>query len=934
MPVFSISSLSSSPPSRKPPPPPATNPSPKRGSQVQSKVNITSDSRVKGERSNVDMDQTSDEIRDSRRLATAPTPSIHPIDTLAKKLRQQALELTKVYEELEQKNQSVQDQHQQIQELQFQLEKLQSAKKAGILVPAAAGDRPSHKTASTAAGKRSRSAVGSAGSTHQSKSKPSVSKKVEELQKHIEQLEQDKKQHEGSTKRIEQALLELQTYQKRRRQGFKSADAGKRNTDDDSTDEDGDNTKTNMTPEMFREQQLYVRVLEEAVHLKASEFRITGHEELLMVLAELRHTIYQQEQDVAEKQKQIDSLLIQVQQESEQRLELRQQLDEKSTQRELEIHTLRQEKANLVGQLDRAERQLRKEQERSSRLESCIKETEEKRAQAHEKLSCTAQLKSSAESKIEHLTRSLQDMKAKLADMATKYDHELHHSAALQESVRAKQSQIDELKILQDELLANIDRYSRKATQARHTKDQLQQELHDVVAREQMKTKELQEMVASKENELRHLSKSLHSVQYEIETMSAQAHKVNEEKRQLETRVAEESRQKDEALEMNALLRVESKLAISESEKEREAMEASMREMDTAMKMSLAILVQPSTDELQRRNGTRNTENISESSINKDEEDVDPTLNGLRLMVRSLLPLISADWVHQPRAHTYRPTFKALMQQLHQGMTHSLEVLEELHASWSRERLDLQIACRDLEATAQLCKEQMQTLQQTTLKLQAQRAEVRLGFLYEYRLPYLKLIHALSRFLLPFEQDALKLEANKSELESMKQLLAENERMATALRSLEQQVLVQNRTTSHQQLQLAELSSELELCHASYRNQETELESRAQQVDELRQRLQDMDERIRYLSDLEQALDDAVSLTEQQNRSNEEVTMCYLHLRGWMLDADISVLTLRLSDMEILNKEQEEQLQSMQTREHAFSGRFCDLFRQYVDHRL
>ncbi|KAF1335971.1 hypothetical protein FI667_g766, partial [Globisporangium splendens] len=593
--------------------------------------------------------------------------------------------------------------------------------------------------------------------------------------------------------------------------------------------------------------------------------------------AELRHTIYQQEQDVAEKQKQIDALLVQVQQESEQRLVLRQQLDEESTQRELEIHTLRQEKANLAGQLDRAERQLRKEQELSCHLDNCIKEAEEKSAQVHEKLSCTAQLKSSAESKIDNLTRSIQDMKAKLADMTAKYDQELHHPATLQESVRIKQSQIDELKILQDELLANIDRYSRKAAQAREAKDQLQQELHDVVAREQIKTKELQEIGTSKENELRHLSDTLHSVQQELVDMESQLQKATEKKQQLEARLVEESRRKDEALEMNELLRAENKLAISESKKE---WEASMRETDTAMKMSLAVLTQSSTNELHRGNGAQNAESVSESPSNCDKESMDPTLAELQLVIRVVSSMLSADSVHGPRISTYLPTFEALVQQLHQGMVGSLKVLEELHASWSRERLDLQKVCRDLEATTRLCKEQMQMLQQTTLTLQCQRAE-----------------------------DTLELEANKSELESMKELLAENERMAAALRSLEQQVLVQNRIVSHRQLQLAELG----LCRASNRNQESELESRAQEVAELRQRLQEMDERIRCLNDLEQALDDAVSLTEQQNQSNEE-------------------LTLKLSDLETLNKEHEEQLQSMQTREHAFSGRFCDLFRQYVGH--
>lgn len=115
------------------------------------------------------------------------------------------------------------------------------------------------------------------------------------------------------------------------------------------------------------------------------------------------------------------------------------------------------------------------------------------------------------------------------------------------------------------------------------------------------------------------------------------------------------------------------------------------------------------------------------------------------------------------------------------------------------------------------------------------------------------------------------MEASKCKMEAMEQTIEENEREIGTLRSLEQQVFVQTRTISHQDLRIEELSSELQRFEAVERVHESELERRAQHIEQLRQRLEETTERAHHVEDLERALEDAVSLTEQQNSCNEEV---------------------------------------------------------------
>lgn len=609
----------------------------------------------------------------------APPSSVHPIDTLAKKLRLQAKELTTVYEQLEKTSQKVRDQDAQIHALTCELERAKSAKQTSIASAAASSAKRSRLSgaAKTSTGTRDKPAA---------RFTAAGSKELDQLRRKVQELEREREQ----STRIEQALEELKTH---------------RETIERSSDSDAVSNNSAL-----HEQQLYIRVLEEAVHLKASELHAAGHEELLVVLAELRHTIYEQEQDVARKQQEIDALSAELQTQQTQHVALQQQLDAKSTTRALELHELRQANAALTTQLEQTQHEL-------ERLRTTAADTSDRESHLREQLTSVTQLRTLAESRRETLAHSLADCEAALARMTRDYEREHAAASQLQDDAAAKQAQLHEVKALQDELLATIDSYARKAESAVRESERLRAQLQSSAAKLERCEAQQQTAAAASDARYQQVASELDVLKRElVETQSARdaaTLKTQTLQQQLEQQRAETERALDtQSMELQAQAH-----ALQASERASDALYTSLRELDAAIAAAV--------DKLDHNEHGDDEASDAASQSNDQAFEAE-----LARCARSLCDVIDAahdSATADASVQQHVAALAQLLEHVRRTLATASAHVASARASWRRERADLDCACAELDATARVCHEEMQQVHEEHLRTQEQLAQVRLA---------------------------------------------------------------------------------------------------------------------------------------------------------------------------------------------------------------
>ncbi|KAG6950857.1 hypothetical protein JG688_00013977 [Phytophthora aleatoria] len=467
-----------------------------------------------------------------------PTPSVHPIDTLSRKLRQQAMELTHVYEELEKQNVKIDAYKQQIEDQKLQLEKLREKRRKSI--DGSSKTSRSSRTAALEQQKRATQMMIGTPSTG-----ASLGQKREELDCKLKEAEREKKKYQLAAKRIEKALVELQVFQNDRMEKLLPSE-GESNQVEDSDFQ-----------AVLNEQRAYIRVLEEAVHLKATDFEITGHEELLVVLAELRHTIYEQEKDVG----------------------------------------------------------------------------------------------------------------------------------SLREESSKKQSHLDEMNALQEELLGSVDKYVGKVKKSRDKVDRLEAELESCKEKEALTQKQLQEAARSSDERVSILKAEVDAAEQRTQQIQAQRTALEQEKNRLEDALAEVQQQ----LEGQEQERNEQQQEIAEKEQRYHQMEEAVAELEAALSTVLMMMLGKTPDPSEKQ------------SMTEDEKDY--TDKHAFLLDQSVLrELETCSRVATIGERVVNEVNRAL-------------------ASWARERTNLVEACATLDATAKMCQNEMEKRHDEIQDYQEQLAE-------------------------------------------------------------------------------------------------------------------------------------------------------------------------------------------------------------------
>ncbi|ETK83413.1 hypothetical protein F441_11610 [Phytophthora nicotianae CJ01A1] len=685
-----------------PPPPPPYHPSPRlrRSMTARTSMSTSHSSSGKGIPTSSAKSKTaslkaqspvSNNDEAGKQNTDKPTPRVHPIDTLSKKLRQQAMELTHVYEELEKRNLQIDAYKQQIEEHKLQLDKLRENRRKSI-----DGSSKTSKSSRTAAQEQQKRATQMMIGTPCTGS--SLGQKREELDRKLKEVEHEKKKYHLAAKRIEKALVELQVFQNDRMEKLFPSDKNANQREDCDF------------LAVLNEQRAYIRVLEEAVHLKATDFEITGHEELLIVLAELRHTIYEQEKDVQEKSNLAGSVQQQLEQEQQQHAETRNILASTLNEREEMTNRFHERESEFLDQISEMEQQLIEKERQLNQLQSVSIDAQRTEEALQNRLVAALKTQNLAETKLDDATRNIKTLQEQLSEITSKYEETQQQVANLREESCKKQSHLDEMNALQEELLGSVDKYVGKVKKSRDKIERLEAELESCKEKEALTKNELEEATRSSDEQATALKQEVDAAEQRTQRIQAQCTALEQEKNRLEDAVAEIQQQlRGQEQESN-----HRQQEITAKEEKYHQMEETVTEMEAALSTVL-IMISPETSPV----AVIEDAGADEHSFLLDQ----CVLRELEICCQALNTLATDSGSKQ--STTLCSSFTEIVTRV---ATIGERVLEEVNralASWTRERINLVEACATLDATAKMCQNEMEKRHDEIRDYREELAEVR-----------------------------------------------------------------------------------------------------------------------------------------------------------------------------------------------------------------
>ncbi|KAG7396799.1 hypothetical protein PHYBOEH_001717 [Phytophthora boehmeriae] len=515
-----------------------------------------------------------------------PTPSVHPIDTLSKKLRQQAKELTQVYEELEKQNLQIDKYKRQIKSHKRELEQLRAQQ-----AKAAENDSKARNSKTVALEQKKRAAQMMIGTPSTG---ASLGQKREELDRKLKDAERERKKYELAAKRIETALVDLRVFQNDRMEnmlsGAKTSKPGQ------------DATSANDLETVLNEQRAYIRVLEEAVHLKATEFEITGHEELLVVLAELRHTIYQQEKEVDEKNHAVAALQDQLELEQQNHAVTKELMATLQRKQEDAVQHSHEQESELHTQIDEMRSQLQRQEEQIRQFRDMSNDAQRSEETLQSRLNASAKSQNLTEAKLEDATRSIRALEdatrsiraleEQLKAVSTQCEEAKHQAAGLKEECTKKQSHLDEMNALQEEMLGSVDEYAGKLKKAHEKVERLEEELEAYHQNEVRARKQMEEAERTADEKMKDLRSKIEAAEHQEQKVQAQCTALQHEKNQLESKLAEVQQNLEDQIQESST----QQQALAASESKCRQVEEMTVELEAALSTALQMMVEKPTD--------------------------------------------------------------------------------------------------------------------------------------------------------------------------------------------------------------------------------------------------------------------------------------------------------------------------------------------------
>ncbi|KAF4319244.1 hypothetical protein BBO99_00006245 [Phytophthora kernoviae] len=495
------------------------------------------------------------------------------------------MELTHVYEELEKQNLQIDKYKKQIKSHKRELEQLRTQRAKSI-----GNDSKVSTSRGVVLEQQKRAAQMMIGTPSTG---ASLGQKREELDRKLKDAERERKKYELAAKRIETALVELQVFQNDRMENMlPGAKTSKPGQDAASSDD---------LERVLNEQRAYIRVLEEAVHLKATDFEITGHEELLVVLAELRHTIYEQEKDVDEKSHALTAIQDQLEQEQQNHAVTKELMSTLQRKQEDNTQRLREQESELYTQIDKMRSQLQQQEEQIHQFRGVSSDAQRKEETLQSRLDAFAKTQNLTEAKLEDATRSARALKEQLKAVSTQCEEAKHQTTSLKEECAKKQSHLDEMNALQEEMLGSVDEYAGKMKRAHEKVERLEEELQACHKSDAHARKQTEDAERSAEEQIRALRTKIEATEHREQQVQVQSTALQQEKNQLESTLAEVQQNLEEQIQVSNT----QQQVITARESKCCQVEEMVAELEAALGTALRMMVEKPVDSFQQNESNR-----------------------------------------------------------------------------------------------------------------------------------------------------------------------------------------------------------------------------------------------------------------------------------------------------------------------------------------
>ncbi|KAE9037523.1 hypothetical protein PR002_g6535 [Phytophthora rubi] len=793
-----------------------------------------------------------------------PTPSVHPIDTLSKKLRQQAMELTHVYEELEKQNLQIDEYKQQDRDQKRQLEQLQAQRRKSI---DGSSKTPTNSRAlALEQQKRATQMMIGTPSTG-----ASLGQKRGELERKIKEVDREKKKYELAAKRIEKALVELQVFQNDRMERLFPSDGVANQREDDADTPDDLEAVSN-------EQRAYIRVLEEAVHLKATDFEVTGHEELLIVLAELRHTIYEQEKDVEQKTNALSTIQEQLEQEKHLHLETKDLLAAVQKQQEEMVQRFQEQESALHAQINETQGELKQRNNHLNQLEGASTDAQRAEEALQNRLAAAMKAQNLSEAKLEDAARTINALQEQLTSRTTKFEEGQRQIVNLQEECTKKQAHLDELNALQEELLTSVDKYVNKVKKSRDKVERLEAELQSCKEKQMMAKAQADDASRSSSEELAALRTKISEAEQREQQVQAQFTTLQQEKTRLEFTLAEVQQSLQSQIQESS----DQQQEFSTKEKKYNEVEEAVAELEAALSTALRMMLGRSAETLALSEAEGAAE-MDESSTDLNEHSFlldQAVFRDLRVCCQALDTLTTRN--SPPQCTSLCPSFLQMVNRIAAIGEQVLTEMSRALSSWSRERTNLVEACAVLDSTAQMCQDEMEKRHQEICDCRQELAE-----------------------------RTLEVEAFVMQVDTLDEQLRRAEAECEAFHALEQHAADQERVLEAKEILIRDLTAEHDRLEAVESAYSVQVSTNTRLTPQLEDQRAAMNAQRTYSEELEHALESAATFAEQQNERNQQ-------------------LNTQLAQVEKSNREQADHLKTLEVQTSAFSSRFLGLVKQYA----
>jgi predicted nucleic acid-binding Zn-ribbon protein len=624
-----------------------------------------------------------------------PELSVHPIDTLSKKLRQQAEELTRVYEQLATQREQLASYKSEAQAQKLEIERLKLSLK----------HQRDERSSTTTSSRRTVASSASTSGTKLSSGGGNVSKTA--LTRKVKEAEQEKQRYATTAKQLETVVADVQRYFHERRR----------------TNSENDDSEDPTALATLEDQRMYIRVLEEVVHLKANEFQVSSHEELLVVLAELRHTIYEQEKEMEQQSQRVHDAEARLLEEKQLHLQVREQLDHQrhecadmSLSARAHESEMRQQILNVQRELQQHRDQLQQEIATCNQLRERERDLEKRLARESGELEATR-------TRLEHSVSSCDEISDKLSQATAKADDATRQAKYWEVEATRRQTHLDEMNALQEELLDSIAEASGSQERTSERAKQLEQELRECEQRERETATKLDALMGRTDCERRQLKQRLDELKLLNEQMDAQCSSLREQTQALDESLESTQRQLQEHVERAD--EVQRQLGMREKEiaQHREA----AAQVEAALGATLQVIATSGANSVSINSYKASGDKSSSGGVNgsdgsSDDIIMDATaIEAVRVCCTALDSLLpSDDEAASPWSDVMVPSLTELLVRLMLSGTRLVSEMEQSRESWARERRNLREACFALEEVNHIC--QLEVDQRHRELLDCQRA--------------------------------------------------------------------------------------------------------------------------------------------------------------------------------------------------------------------